>query len=247
MQRVSIRVLGCGDAFGSGGRMQTSFFVSSGGDRFLIDCGASALVAMRRYEVEPETIDAVLLSHLHGDHFGGLPFLLLQAHYIARRTRPLIIAGPAGTEARLLDALEVLFPGSSELQWRFPLDFVELRPDEATQINAITVRAFPVEHPSGAPSLGLRIGLEGRVIGYSGDTRWTGALVDVAREADLFLCECYGYNDKIDHHLNYTTLMARLPELRPKRLVLTHMSDAMLARLDQAAVETAEDGMLLEV
>ncbi len=131
MPRVAIRVLGCGDAFGSGGRLQTCFFVTAGRDRFLIDCGATAMVAMRRFGVDPATIDRVFLSHLHGDHFGGLPFLLLEAQHVSRRRRPLTIVGPAGTRERLLAAQEALFPGSSRTAWRFPLEFVELvaRPD----------------------------------------------------------------------------------------------------------------------
>jgi ribonuclease BN (tRNA processing enzyme) len=247
MSKVTIRVLGCGDAFGSGGRMQSSFFVASPGDHFLIDCGATSLVAMNRLGLDPHAIDAVLLSHLHGDHFGGLPFLLLQAQYVGRRERPIAIAGPAGTERRVMDALEVLFPGSSKLQWRFPLSFIELRPNDAQDVGQLAIRAYPVEHPSGAPSLALRVGVEDKVIAYTGDTRWTETLLAVARDADLFLAECYSYDKNRSYHLNYTTLLARRPELRAKRLVLTHMSEDMLERLDQIEVEMAEDGMLLEI
>jgi ribonuclease BN (tRNA processing enzyme) len=247
MRKVTIRVLGCGDAFGSGGRMQSSFFVASAAGPFLIDCGATSLVAMNRQGLDPATIDAVLLSHLHGDHFGGLPFLLLQAQYVGRRTRPLVIAGPAGTERRVLDALEVLFPGSSKLTWRFPLSFIALRPEDDQKIGDLVIRAYPVEHPSGAPSLALRIRVGNRIIAYTGDTRWTETLLAVARNADIFLAECYSYDQNASYHLNYRTLFARRPELRARRLVLTHMGEAMLEKLDQIEVEVAEDGMLLEV
>lgn len=247
MQRVTIRVLGCGDAFGSGGRMQTSFFVASATDGVLLDCGATTLVAMRRLGLDPDAVDAVLLSHLHGDHFGGLPFFLLQAHYVTGRKRPLVIAGPAGTEARILEALEVLFPQSSRLNWRFPLKIVELHPKGRERIGSLAIEVYPVRHPSGAPSLALRVGVDGKVIAYSGDTRWTATLLSVARGADIFLVECYAYDQDVSFHMNYITLMARQSELRAKRLVLTHMSEAMLARLDQIEAEVAEDGMLLEV
>lgn len=247
MSKVTIRVLGCGDAFGSGGRMQASFFVASAGHGVLLDCGATTLVAMRRLGLDPDAVDAVLLSHLHGDHFGGLPFFLLQAHYVARRTRALVIAGPPGTESRILAALEVLFPGSSRLNWKFPLEFVELHPSGRKRIANLAVQVYPVRHPSGAPSLALRVGVEGKVIAYSGDTRWTETLLSAARDADVFLAECYAYDEDINFHMNYRSLMGRRPELGAKRLVLTHMSDAMLARLDQIEVEVAEDGLLIEV
>src|SRR5918995_4643256 len=180
MAKVAVRVLGCGDAFGSGGRFQTCFFVSAGRDRFLIDCGATSLVAMRRFGVDPSAIDTVFLSHLHGDHFAGLPFLLLEAQFVTRRSRPLTIVGPSGTRQRLLDALELLFPDSGQTAWRFPLEFLELEPHRSARAGGVAVTAYPVEHPSGAPSFALQFGCGGRRIGYSGDTEWTDQLIEVA-------------------------------------------------------------------
>ena len=109
---MKVRFLGSGDAFGSGGRFQTCIHVESGASQLLLDCGASSLIAMRRFGVDPQAIDTVILSHLHGDHFGGVPFLILDGQF-KRRTRPLLVAGPPGVEKRVRDAMEVFFPGSS--------------------------------------------------------------------------------------------------------------------------------------
>lgn len=247
MAGVTVRVLGSGDAFGSGGRFQACYLVRTERAQFLIDCGATALVAMRRFEVDVAAIDAVLLSHLHGDHFGGLPFVLLYLHYVAKRQRPLIVAGPRGTEERVKAALAILFPGSTEIAWRFPIEFVELRPGHPRTVAGLPVKAFPVAHPSGAPSLGLRISCGDRVIAYSGDTEWTESLVPLARDADLFICECYGYDQEVTYHMNYRTVTARRVELGARRLLLTHLGEAMLARLDEVNCEAAEDGLELEV
>src|SRR5437762_2999841 len=108
--QVAVRFLGCGDTFGSGGRFQTCFYVQSEEARFLIDCGASSLIAMRRFGVDPLAVETILITHLHGDHFGGLPFFLLDAQLVSRRTEPLVIAGPPGLEARTRAAMEALFP-----------------------------------------------------------------------------------------------------------------------------------------
>ena len=110
---VQVRFLGSGDAFGSGGRLQSCILVNHPGGRFLIDCGASAMISIRRFEVDPNSINGVFLTHLHGDHFGGLPFLILAAQLVSRRTAPLFVAGPPGLSRRLPAAMEAYFPGSS--------------------------------------------------------------------------------------------------------------------------------------
>jgi len=247
MARVVIRVLGCGDAFGSGGRLQTCFFVIAGRERFLIDCGSTAMVAMHRFGVDPATIDRVFLSHLHGDHFGGLPFLLLEAQHISRRRRPLTIVGPPGTRERLLAAQEALFPGSARTTWRFPLEFVELKPGGAQNLGGIAVTAYPVEHPSGSAAYALRFAYDGRDFAYSGDTEWTDQLIELAEGSDLLIVECYAVTRRGRYHLDLETLNRRRADLHAKRVLLTHMSQAMLEQIDGIDWETAEDGLLVEL
>jgi ribonuclease BN (tRNA processing enzyme) len=247
MARVTVRVLGCGDAFASGGRLQTCFLVDAEPDRLLLDCGATAMVGMRQFGVDPRLIDTILLSHLHGDHFGGVPFVLLEAQFVSQRTRPLVLAGPPGTRARLFEALEVLFPGSSKLAWRFPLEIVELAAGRSDRFGAVAVLPFEVEHPSGAPAFGLRLSCGEQVIAYSGDTGWTDTLAEIARDADLFILECFAYAPQPKFHLDFQTLRTRWRDLRARRTVLTHMSHDMLERLDRVDAETAHDGMLIEL
>ena len=100
MAELTLEFIGCGDAFSSGGRVQTCFLVRGAGAPFLIDCGASAPLALQRREIDLSAIGVVLVSHLHGDHFGGLPFLLLDAAYNRPRSTPLVMAGPPGWSTR---------------------------------------------------------------------------------------------------------------------------------------------------
>lgn len=246
MSQVEVLFLGSGDAFGSGGRFQTCFHVRAEATQFLIDCGASSLIAMKRFGVDPSSLDIILLSHLHGDHFGGLPFLILDAQF-SRRTRPLVIAGPPGVEARVRDAMEVLFPGSSAVQRKFIVQFAELAEGSETVLGPLSVIPYRVVHPSGAPSFALRVTCGGKVIGYSGDTEWTDTLVQAARGADLFICEAYVFEKKIKYHLDYRTLMDRRTQLGCRKLMLTHMSDDMLQRLQGLDADWAEDGKRIVV
>jgi ribonuclease BN (tRNA processing enzyme) len=244
---MHLRFVGCGDAFGSGGRFNTCFHVTGERVNFLIDCGASALPALKRQGIAPDDIDLILITHFHGDHFGGLPFLLLDAQF-ARRTRPLVIAGPTGIEKRLTQVMEALFENSSMTTQRFDLSVVALDPQEARQFGAVKVTPFPVVHgPSGGPFLAYRVEAEGRTIAYSADTEWTETLIRAARGADLFIAETYTYDKVVKNHLSLTALEAHLPEISAKRLILTHMSGDMLGRLDSLAYTAASDGMIVEL
>jgi ribonuclease BN (tRNA processing enzyme) len=167
------------------------------------------------------------------------------AGQFSRRSRPLVVAGPAGTAARVRDAMEVLFPGSSCVARRFPLEFLEMADRCEARLGAVTITPYTVVHESGAPAFALRLACDGRTLAYSGDTQWTEALVDVAAGADLFVCEAYFYDKPVKYHLDYRTLMQHRARLGCRRLVLTHMSEDMLARLPLAGVEWADDGATL--
>jgi ribonuclease BN (tRNA processing enzyme) len=245
MGEVSVQFLGSGDAFGSGGRFQACIYVQSEASHLLIDCGASSLVAMKRFGVDPLLVDTILLSHLHGDHFGGIPFFVMEAQYVLRRRKPLVVAGPPGLEARIFEAMEVLYPGSSQTHKTFALEFIELPDETATAVDPLVVTPYSVVHPSGAPSYALRIVLGDKILAYSGDTEWTDALIPAARGADLFVCECFSPEKRGGYHLDYQTLMNHRTELDCRKLILTHMNDDMLHRLGSLDVEGAEDGKVV--
>ena len=244
---MKVQFLGSGDAFGSGGRFNTCFLVEAAGGAFLIDCGASSLIAMRKFGVDPNRIHTVLASHLHGDHFGGLPFLLLDAQFYSRRATPLTLVGPPGFRDRLMQAMEVFFPGSSKTERKFVTDIREIAVDETVTVNGVTVTPYLVDHACGAPPFALRIECEGRVIAYTGDTEWTDNLIAVGRDADLLIAEALFFERKIKFHLDYATLRANLDRIGAKRVILTHMGPDMLAQLSRVREEVAEDGMVVEI
>ena len=244
---MRVRFVGTGDAFGSGGRWQTCIHLSGEGQVALVDCGATSLVALKAQGLDPGAVDAVAVTHLHGDHFGGLPFLILDGQF-SGRTAPLRVAGPPGIRARLAAAMEVLFPGSSQTRRRFAVEVTELRPGgEPAVLGAATVRGWEVEHACGAPPLALRVDLGGVSFAYSGDTQWTAALAEPARGADLFAVEAYTFDRPIRYHLDYQTLHAHLGEIGARRVMLTHMSGAMLARLADTDLPAAYDGLTLDL
>jgi ribonuclease BN (tRNA processing enzyme) len=249
---MKLTIVGCGDAFGSGGRYNTCFMLETAKATLLVDCGASTMTALNAQKIDTNRIDAVVLSHLHGDHFGGLPFLLLHAQFLAKREKPLTIAGPPGTRERVDTLLEACFPKSKTgIKWRFAWQVQEIAVGVATDVLGHSVTSTEVVHQSGSPSTALRIADGERTFAYSGDTEWTDALTGVARDADLFICECYAYaGSKMTGHMSWEILKPMLGDLRAKRIMLTHMNDTMLAQVGEAraaGVLVAEDGLVLEV
>jgi len=244
---MQLRFVGCGDALGSGGRFNTCFHITGARVNFLIDCGASSLPALKRLGIARDEIDLILITHFHGDHFAGLPFLLLDAQF-ARRARPLVIAGPQGIEAKLANLMEALFEHSSKTKQRFDLSVVALEPEQSRTFGEVKVTPYPVVHgESGGPFLAYRIEAEGRVITYSADTEWTDTLIPAASGADLFIAEAYYYDKIVKNHLSLKTLEAHLAEISAKQLVLTHMSEDMLGRLGELPYLAAHDGMAVEL
>jgi len=247
---LRLSVVGCGDALGSGGRPNTCFWVQRGDPTVSLDFGATSLVALKGLGLDAGRIDLVLLTHLHGDHFGGLPFLLLEGQFDGRRTRALTIVGPLGTSERLKRAMEVFFPGSSENKWRYPLQVVDLPCGEIYRFAHLEVETREVAHPSGAPSTGVRLSDGSRLLAYSGDTMWTEALVDVASGADLFITECYVFENAPKNHLDFATIAANRSRFATPRVMLTHMSRTMLPHLADVEAKgylTAHDGLILDV
>jgi ribonuclease BN (tRNA processing enzyme) len=245
---MQVQFVGCGDAFGSGGRFNTCFHLLGRNTNTLIDCGATSLVAMNKLAISRNEIDTILLTHFHADHFAGLPFFILEANYVLKRQRGLTIAGPPGLKTRYAALMENAFPGTQAMQWSFPVTLREFEIGKGNDVGATRVTPFRVLHDERAgPCLGLRIELEGKVIAYSGDSQWTDSLIEVGRNADLFICEAYTRDKPIATHMALSLLERHLDQIRPKRLILTHMSNDMLARRGELKYETAEDGMVVDV
>lgn len=248
---IRIRFIGCGDAFGSGGRLQTCLCIESDTHRFLVDCGASALVGLRKFGVDPNAIDTVLVTHMHGDHYAGIPWLALQRAAAGVR-RPLTVLGPKGIARRLPRLANHLFPSGSPRPGRFNLDireFASLRPVTLEDVwpGGVTVTGYPVTHVPATNPHALRIEVAGKVVTFSGDTAWDDNLVDAAAGADIFICEAWSLRPRAPVHLDIETLRRRRADLDCARIVLTHMGDDVLAALPIEGFEAAEDGMAIEV
>lgn len=244
---MKIRFLGSGDAFGNGGRLNTCLHFTGDRTNFLLDCGATSLVALKSNGIRLNEIGLILISHYHADHGGGIPFFILDAQF-SKRAEPLTIAGPPGLAEWYERAMETGFPGSSKTAQRFELTLTELQPRSRHELGGIGVTPFQVMHGSAAGTcFAYRMEIEGRTIAYTGDTEWTDELIDAGSDSDLLIAEAYFFDKKVKNHLDIATLKAHLPSIRSKRLLLTHLGKDVLARLNEVEDEYAEDGKIIEL
>lgn len=244
---MKVTVVGSGDAFGTGGRAHTCLRIDSQGKTICVDFGASAITGWKKLGFDCDEIDAVIVSHLHGDHFGGLPFLLLDCQFALRRSKPLLLIGPPGLRARLDMAMEAFFPGSTGSRWTFEWTVEELVPGQKANILGHELETIEVVHPSGAPPTGIRFGDGMRTFAYSGDTGWTPALLKLADGADLFFIECYSGKTAIPNHIDWPRLKENLDQLKAKKIVVTHLgvtAFAAVADMARAGVDVAHDGRI---
>jgi ribonuclease BN (tRNA processing enzyme) len=244
---VELTVLGAGDAFGSGGRRQSSYLVRAPSGTFLMDAGPTVLAALKDAGHASSEIDFVLLSHLHGDHFGGLPFMIMEYMYERPRQRELLIAGPAGTEQRVMDLFRAMYKEAAARPPTFPIRFQTLVSGKDVKIGDFAIEPFAVPHQEHEPSLGLKVRTAGKTLLYSGDSGWTDEFVDRTKDVDLFLCECCYWETEVDFHINYPQFQRNRARLRARRIVLSHLGREVLEKLEQVKEECARDGMVIEL
>ena len=240
---TSVQFVGSGDAFGSGGRLQTCVLVRSPELIFTLDFGASSLAGLRQQRVDPNSIDAILITHFHGDHCGGVPFFLLDAMLASKRTAPLTIAGPPALATHLTRLQDALFPGSHVMAPSFPVSYVEIGVDEATSLGPLKISAIPARHTHQTNPLALKIEVVGKTIAFTGDGEYTDELASFVVGADLLIAECYAYSKPIRWHMNYPDIS----RLAAKKIVLTHMNEEMLLHQEEVPELCAYDGLTVEV
>lgn len=251
MTRVT--AVGSADAFNSAGRGHTAWLLEDGQGALMVDFGATALQGLRRLGRDPLALDAVLFTHLHGDHIGGWPFLLVDAQYRAQRTRALTVCGPPGTRDRLQALWSACYADTSTKPLGFPLEVRELRPGDALELQGRRVEAHAAQHMRPPHvALSYRVG----EIAFTGDTGAHDGLRALTQGARLLCCECTdlrrgpvragpGFPAGQTRHLSWEELRTLLPALGVGRVLLAHLSEE--ARAGAAAIEAEARALGLDV
>ena len=242
---MKLTTVGCGDAFGSEGRFNTSFLLSDDQLNVLVDCGASTLLRLKQLNVSPESIDAVVITHFHGDHYGGIPFLTISNRFEYQRTRPLSIIGPKGVKDKVYKLQEAMYPGTSTLLDEMKVSFHEYTHELVRFHEFLEVRGLPVTHAQDSNPHGVQVKIKEKLFGFSGDTEWNENLTELSKDTDLFIVDCNHLHQDSVGHLSYKTIANRQKDLKTKRLLLSHMGSEVI-NTKGLAIDQLYDGLEIE-
>jgi ribonuclease BN (tRNA processing enzyme) len=242
---MRLTVLGCGDAFGNGGRFNTSFLLTDAGEHVLVDCGASTLIRLKQESIILENISTIIISHFHADHYAGLPYILISSLFEKKRLKPLAIVGPKGIKEKVFSLQEIMYEGTGEKLADLNIQFIEFKEEEPIDVSDKLIATLPVDHSPASLPHAIRLEWKNKVFAFSGDTSWTDNLIHISNGADLFICECNFLDNQAFGHLSQKELLSKRNELKCDNIWLSHMGNEVLN--DQGATfNKLSDGMVIQ-
>lgn len=237
MGDLSITFIGVGNAFASGGACWNGFLVNR---NVLFETPPQVLMSVQNAGVNPNDIETVLISHHHGDHFYGLPMLMLWWKWMGR-TKPVKVVGPPGTERITRDIARETFPWLFELTYE--IEWIEACPGNAIELEGIRISPIEMVHDDKLNiCLGFACEIAGRRLGYTGDTVYCPGVEELAKWSEILVSECASVSGN-PVHMDLTNDIPRVRALLhpDSHMLLTHMDAEVAKSATPAGVVIAED------
>ena len=220
---MQVTFVGVGEAFDEtlGNTSLLVSFETAGIKRqMLLDCGFTAAHAFWRHSPDPLELDAVWVSHFHGDHFFGLPLLLLR-FWEQGRERPLVIIGQPALEDKVTAALDLAYPRFRS-KLGFEIDFLEVSPGK--DLHVLDLRWSFAENGHSSPCLALRLDHDQGSVFYSGDGGPTDGSKALGADCDLIVHEAFGIEELQSGHGSVDLCIDFALEQKARALALVHMN-----------------------
>ncbi len=203
-------------------------------------------MGLKELGIDPREIDAIVLSHFHGDHIAGIPFLLIDYLYENRRRTPLEIVGPVGIWEQI-DRIRRAFHYETLESSEYKLTFREYTRHQPLKLPGFTITPLPAVHQPDTCPHSLRVQTDDRTVFFTGDTGWHDDLPRQVQDADLFISECVFMEPRYEFHLSHRELLDARARFDSARTVLTHLGAEVIGDLDRLEFDAASDGLKLEI
>ena len=232
---LELSFLGSANAFTLGGRYWSGF-VANG--RYVFEAPPTLLPHLKRMDIPLADIRVIFISHFHGDHFLGLPFLFLDHLYLTPRRDDLLIVGPPGIEATSEGLADLAFPGLSGADAGYRRVYLEAQPGADQPLADATFRALPMRHAGQKMHcFGYKLRLGDKTVAYTGDTEMCDEIFLLAEGADVLVMDCSYCEGEGPEHVG-------LEGAREVRKRVSQRTAIILTHLDNEPA-TATEGLLV--
>jgi len=219
---LKIKFIGVGEAFDEE-LSNTSIWVRArdkrNGSSILLDCGPTVPASFWKSCQDPNDLDAIWISHFHGDHFFGLPALLAR-FWEMKRGKPLLILGQREIDQIVPQTLRLAYPSLMD-RFAYDIRYQTVEPGEIVETGGLSWRSAVNGHPQ--RDLAVRIDADGKSIFYSGDGHWTDETLSLARGSDLVIHEAYRLDTDTPGHGNISDSIDFARRAGARRLALVHI------------------------
>ena len=241
---MKVKVLGSGNAFNQGMRLNSAFLIGTNNVNVLIDCGFTIPYALQKESIQFSSVDYILISHYHGDHYAGLACLLLGLKYVSPQYKKLTIIGPGDIQEKVIRLFEVLYPGTENLINDLNLEFKAVNHlGEKLITKYFNLLIHPMQHSDLVFPVGYTLEKNGFKIGFSGDTCWHDGLSSFIESCDKLILECNFVHKVGEGHISIEELeLSELIQVKKKDIYLTHLCEESANKAKDLGYNVLSDG-----
>lgn len=214
-------ILGSGNAFNMDGRGHTAFLLDQ---KLLIDCGATTLLKIQEFRIDISHLKGILITHFHGDHFAGIPFLLIYFKYILNRREPLFLIGPKELKAKFQQLMNLNYP---DIELPFPMEFQEMDKSDAISFEDYKIVSCPITHKE--ESIGYQIFDKNHSFAFTGDTKLNHEVIELFKHIDIGILELSLWENpnKEVAHVSLQELIEIRDQIKVRRLYFNHLTNPL--------------------
>lgn len=242
-----IKTLGTGNAFNQESRLNSSYLVELNGKNILMDCGFTVPFSLQQQNISFSSIDYLLITHYHGDHFAGLSALILGLKYVYPQDKKLTIIGPNNPKAKVEELLKLLYPGNEKIINELNIDFISV-PKEGGNvlIDDLEIDVHQMVHSDASFPVGYILKSGNNKTGFTGDTCWHNGLIDFINQSDQVIMECHFVEKVGEGHISVEELEAEaLVQEKKSDIFLTHLYEGSSAKAKELGYNVLSDGDVL--